>query len=526
MTDIASGRVDAAEAAAPREERYAWYVLFVLVLVYILNFVDRQIMSILANDIKADLDLTDADLGFLYGTAFGVFYSLFGIPLGRLADSWNRTRLLTLGLGLWSTMTAASGFANGQATLTAARVGVGIGEATASPSAYSLLSDWFPKHKRATALAIYSSGLYLGGGISLLIGGAIVEQWNAAYAPGTAPLGLAGWQAAFLAVGLPGLLLALWVSTLREPLRGRWEGIESPKVARPFKGFGEELLTILPPLTLIAAARRGMRALGVNLIAAAGIGAVAFAMIAATGDMLQWIAVGLGAYAVFSWASSLRTRDAPTFALIWGTPAFLCTILGYGLVAFQSYAVSFWSAPYAERVLEVSKSEAGFWVGGPGALAGFLGVILGGRLADHLRQRNPAGRILVIAIPPLIAAPFLIAMMTTDVPALFYLFHFIAGIFTSAALGGAAATTQDLVLPRMRGTATATFFIATTLVGLSLGPYMAGFVSKVSEDLATGVLSILAVAPLSLLLLIAAYRLVPEAERTVAERARAKGEVV
>ena len=125
--------------------RYAWYVLTILVIVYVLNFVDRQIISILANDIKRDLDLTDADLGFLYGTAFGVFYSLFGIPLGKLADGWSRTRLLTLGLSLWSVMTAVSGLAKNGAMLAGARVGVGIGEATASPSAYSLLSDWFPK---------------------------------------------------------------------------------------------------------------------------------------------------------------------------------------------------------------------------------------------------------------------------------------------------------------------------------------------------------------------------------------------
>ena len=217
--------------------RYAWYVLGVLVLVYVLNFVDRSIISILANDIKRDLNLDDSDLAFLYGTAFGVFYALFGLPLGKLADSWNRTRLLTLGLALWSTMTTLSGFAKTGGMLAAARVGVGIGEASASPSAYSLISDWFPKHMRATALAIYASGLYLGGGISLLIGAQVVERWNVAWPNGDAPLGLAGWQAAFMVVGLPGLFLALWVSTLREPMRGRVDGIFTPPVENPFRDF-------------------------------------------------------------------------------------------------------------------------------------------------------------------------------------------------------------------------------------------------------------------------------------------------
>ena len=135
---------------------YSWYALGVLVLVYVLNFVDRQILSILANDIKADLGVDDAFLGFLYGTAFAIFYALFGIPLGKLADSWHRVRLMTIGLGLWSVMTVLSGFAKNAAMLSGARVGVGIGEATASPSAYSLISDWFPARLRATALAIYS----------------------------------------------------------------------------------------------------------------------------------------------------------------------------------------------------------------------------------------------------------------------------------------------------------------------------------------------------------------------------------
>ena len=118
------------EKAAPGRPRigaYAWYALFVLVLVYIINFIDRQILSILAEDIKRDLRLEDAQIGFLYGTAFAVFYALFGIPLGRLADSWYRGRLMAMGLALWSSMTALSGFASSFGMLAVARIGVGIG---------------------------------------------------------------------------------------------------------------------------------------------------------------------------------------------------------------------------------------------------------------------------------------------------------------------------------------------------------------------------------------------------------------
>ena len=274
------------EAAPPmRVSAYGWYALLVLVLVYVINFVDRQIISILAQDIKHDLHLQDAQIGFLYGTAFAVFYALFGIPLGRLADSWYRGRLIALGLGLWSTMTALSGFASSFAMLATARIGVGIGEASASPAAYSMISDYFPKEKRATALSIYSAGLYIGGGLSLPVGGLISSRWNAAFPHAAdAPLGLVGWQAAFLAVGIPGLLLALWVLTLREPQRGASDRLPQPVVQpNAWRNFGGELLAILPPLTLISVARIP-GALIVNLIALAGIAAIAAGLIALTGD--------------------------------------------------------------------------------------------------------------------------------------------------------------------------------------------------------------------------------------------------
>lgn len=518
-------RAETADAVPREVPGYSWYALSILVVIYILNFVDRNILSILAEDIKADLGIGDDDLGFLYGTAFGVFYALFGIPLGKLADSWHRVRLMAIGLTLWSAMTAASGFARNFAELSFARIGVGVGEASASPAAYSLISDWFPKKMRATALAIYSSGLYLGAGISLLIGGLIVENWNEAF-PGGGPLGLAGWQAAFLAVGVPGLLLALVVVTLREPVRGEADGIVSEPVRDPFRGFVNELFAVVPPFTVIQAARLGGSALLVNLAGGLVIGLLAFTLYRITGNAPQWIAVGIGYYAVFSWATTLKRRDPPAFALIWGSPAFMTTILGYGTVAFVSYAVSFWAAPYAIRVLGEAPSEAGFWIGGPGALAGFLGVIIGGRMSDWLRERNAAGRLLVVLFGLLAPVVPLVAAFTTDSAALFYLLNFLIGLFASTALGAAAATSQDLVLPRMRGTATATFFLSTTLIGLALGPYLAGQVSNATDSLSVGVLSLLVAVPIGAILLVIAYRIVPRAEATVAERAREAGEAV
>lgn len=514
MSEEATGAQGRGEQAA---SGYSWYVLGVLVVVYILNFIDRQILAILAVDIKRDLGLTDGDLGFLGGAAFAVFYALFGVPLGRLADRWNRVRLLTLGLLLWSTMTALSGFARNFTTLSLARMGVGVGEATASPTAYSLISDYFPSRQRATALAIYSSGLYIGGGVSLLIGANISKWWDAAY-PGGGMGGLVGWQAAFVAVGLPGVLLAAWVASLREPAR-------QPDTAsggrHPLVDFFVDLSMLLPPFTLYHAYQRGPKALVINALMAAAMTALAMIMIAVTGNVPQWSALGFGYYAVFSWAATLRRHDPATFQLIWGTPAFICTALGYGLVSLGAYALAFWSAAYGETVLGLPKSELAFWLGGSGALSGFLGVILGGRMSDWLRARNPSGRILVIMFG--ILAPVIPIWLgfTTESSALFYAMNFLAGMFAATALGAAAATTQDLVLPQMRGTATASFFLATTLVGLGLGPFMVGAISDISGSLRIGVLSLIGVAPISLALLIYAYRALPQAEATIGARASA-----
>ena len=139
--------------APPIGGRYAGYVTVVLVIVYVFNFIDRQIVTILAEHIKADLGISDAQIGFLYGTAFAVFYAIFGIPLGKLADTWTRKNLIAVGIGFWSLMTALSGTARSFGSLATYRVGVGIGEASATPAAFSMLSDYFPPALRATVLA-------------------------------------------------------------------------------------------------------------------------------------------------------------------------------------------------------------------------------------------------------------------------------------------------------------------------------------------------------------------------------------
>ena len=533
---------ESGEAAVPESSRitaYAWYALFVLVLVYVINFIDRQIISILAQDIKRDLQLEDAQIGFLYGTAFAVFYALFGIPLGRLADSWYRGRLIAIGLGLWSSMTVLSGFASSFAMLATARIGVGIGEASASPAAYSMISDRFPKEKRATALSIYSSGLYIGGAISLPIGGFVLSGWNRAFPdPATAPFGLVGWQAAFLAVGLPGLLLALWVMTLREPLRGASEGLAHP-VVRPnaWRDFGRELGAILPPLTLVAAVRENRLLANLALLAvvvAAGLG-----LYWLTGDRPQWLAYGLGAYAVGSWVQSLRRRDPPTHRLLWGEPMVIMLAVAFGSISFISYAVAFWAVPYAlgtfyagpaaasQIILGMTaEQEVSAILGGAAAIAAASGVILGGIVADAWHRKDPRGRIFVNMLSVILPAPAVWVMFTTDDLATFFIASPAAQFFGSMWVGAAVATLQDLVLPRMRATAGATYVLGTTMVGLALGPYYAGKMADILGSRSAGVFALYVVPPFTLLALWLASRHVGALATSKTERARGAGESV
>lgn len=527
-------------APRPRIGAYAWYALFVLVLVYIVNFVDRQIISILVGDIKRDLDVTDAQIGFLYGTAFAVFYALFGIPLGRLADSWYRGRLMAMGLALWSSMTVFSGFATTFGALAAARIGVGIGEASASPAAYSMISDSFPKERRATALSIYSSGLYIGGALSLPIGGFVVARWNAAYPDiATAPLGLAGWQAAFLAVGFPGLLLALWVLTLREPLRGASDGLPTP-VVKPnaWRDFGRELVAILPPLTLLSVARIPS-ALKLNLIGLAVITLAGYGLYWLTGDGPQWLAYGLGVYAIFSWVQSLKHRDPPAYALIWGSPYVMLLAVAFGSISFVTYATSFWLPHYVEatfydggtlpsRYLNglTAKAEVGLIIGTTSAISAAIGVILGGYISDVWRQRSPNGRLYLNMLSVLVPIPLVAFMLTTDSLAAFYWVNPLAHMFASAWVGAAVATLQDVVLPRMRATAGATYILGTTMVGLALGPYFAGKMSVLTGSLTLGVAALYLMPPLTLIGLAVGARHLHRLESTKVERARAAGEPI
>jgi MFS family permease len=202
-------------------QRYAWFVVTILMALYIFSFIDRMIIALLVTPIKADLNLTDTDIGLLHGLAFALFYTFVGVFIARLADNWNRSKLIAIGVLLWGIATAACGLAGSFATLFIARVFVGIGEASLSPAAYSLISDYFPPAKRARAMSVYTSGIYFGVGIALIFGGiviGIVDRAGGLELPMLGPV--QAWQVVFFVVGLPGVLFYAMVKLfIREPAR-------------------------------------------------------------------------------------------------------------------------------------------------------------------------------------------------------------------------------------------------------------------------------------------------------------------
>jgi len=201
--------------------RYAWYVAALMLLVYILSYVDRYILSLLIEPIKATLGLTDFQIGLLIGPAFVILFVTVGLPIGWLVDRKNRTAILSIGIAVWSVMTAACGLANSFVSLFLVRIGVGIGETTAAPCAFSLFGDYFPKTIRPRAVALFMLGAPAGAGVTYIIGGQVFEMIAAA-PPVVLPVvgELFAWQTAFLLVGLPGVLVAALVwFTVREPKR-------------------------------------------------------------------------------------------------------------------------------------------------------------------------------------------------------------------------------------------------------------------------------------------------------------------
>ena len=364
---------------------YANWVLALLLLAYILNFVDRQVLSIVSPEVKQEMGLSDTELGWLLGPAFAVSFTLAGFLIARIADVASRRNVLVAGLAAWSLLTAACGLARGFWPLFSLRFGVAVGEAAGTPPSHSMISDYFPPRRRATAMAVYGLGIYAGTGFGFAGGGLLLEWFD--------------WRTAFFAAGLAGLPVALLiVLTVREPARGAAEGgaaATAPPLAR-----------VLPE--------------------------------------------------------------------IFATRAFRWLMAAAACQAFLGYAVLTWGAIYLRRVFEMSPGETGVAFGGIAAVAGGIGSLGGGVLADRLARRDPRWYAWLSALVSLAAFPFaavfvLAAERDTALLAFapFYLLNnlYVASLWTLV---------QGLVAPGLRATASATQLAVTNIVGYGIGPVLVG----------------------------------------------------
>jgi MFS family permease len=510
------------QGGVQRASPYAYYALALLILANMFNYIDRNIVSALAPAIKADLKLDDADMGFLLGTAFAVLYGVLGISMGRIADALSRPRLMAGGLALWSMMTAMSGGAMSFAQLGATRVGVGVGEATANPVSQSMLSDFFPARNRGAVLGGYLASVHLGHAIALIVGGLFVTNWGSmclAFPNGACRL--ANWRAAFLVVGLPGLLLAIAILFLREPPR------PTAYIAKPaMQIIKQELSSAIPPLTIFALYELGgKRALQSNILLIAALAVASTGVAVLTGDWAQWIAVAIGVYSVATWSQILKHGDTPLFKLTFGCPTFMLMMFGGALLACFVGTIATWAMPYAVRTFGGNSGTIGLALGAAQFGSAMTSVIVGGVISDWWKKRDRRAPIWIGMIALLVPVPLLFVLLSATTLGGFIAAYSAITLFSMSWAGPFAAEAIGLVLVRMRATTSAIFSLVMILTAAGIGPYWVGKVSTMSGSLTMGLYSLLAFVPAAaVLLMLAARRLRHETPEKRSARARRAGE--
>ncbi|AJP71367.1 MFS transporter [Sphingomonas hengshuiensis] len=524
----------------------AWYALAIVAATQMVSLLDRNILAILAPSIKADLHIGDAEMGLLYGTVFALFYALFSLPLGRLADGWVRTRLLALSILFWSIATGTAAFAGGFLLLALSRLGVGIGEAAAQPAGTSLLYDYFPRQRRGLVMAVMSAAIALGLGASLVLGGVAAEYWDRHHAAGTAPLGLAGWQFAFLVAALPGLLISAAMWRLREPARGGSDGIATPADPAPFRASLGVLTAVTPGANWITLARAGApaRSWAINLgmlalIVLGTLAAIAGAErlaprpplvlggIAVSAHVLQWCVTGLGVFVVTNLVQTLARTDRPAYAVIATSPSVLLCIAVGTLQSVINYGVMGFTPSFLMKTYGLSPSVTGLQFGLVATLLGVVGPLIAGPLSDRVSFGSPRGRV-AVTLASLVIAPLLAPWVYAagDVGS-FYIRFALYSVIVTMWMPPLFATLYDLVLPRMRGITASLYIIVSTIFGLGIGPYVVGLISDAhGGDLRHAIVSINWVAPVMVALLVVLLLRVNRDQAAMLDRARAAGEPV
>ena len=529
-----------------RVTRAGWYALFLVSSGQGLSLLDRQILSILAPSISRDLGIGDAEIGLLYGTLFALFYALFSLPLGRLVDGWIRTRLLGICILSWSLATGLAAFAQSFAVLAISRLGVGIGEGAAQPGANSIIFDTFPRNRRGTAMAAMGIATALGLGLSMALGGFVAQWWDTRYAAGDAPLGFSGWQFAFLVAALPGLLLAWALFRMKEPLRGGMDGLPAENDAHPFKASAAVLGAVTPGANWFMLWHRnaGARQWAINLGGLALILGVCWTMTQVTQDfsprppleafgtsldphVLQWFVVGFGAFVVLNLFQSLKLTDKPSYNVMLSPSLLLLFVVG-GLQTAINYGVMGFTPSFLIREYGLDQATTGLQFGLLAAALGVAGPVIAGPLSDFLTTRMGAKGRVWLTLASLGVSPFFgIWTYSSPDPFNFYLRFSVYSIILTLWLPPIYSLYYDLVLPRMRGMASSTYIIVSTLLGLGMGPYFVGIVSdRNGGDLGAAIVSINVVAPVIVVILVYVLTRIQRDEDSLRERARAGGEAV
>jgi len=394
-------------AYTPVSDAYRRYALWLLLLIYVINFLDRQVINILAEPIKLDLHLADWQIGLLSGFAFGIVYTFLGFPLARAADRHNRSVIIAACLAAWSVFTGLSGFAQNFVQLVGARAGVGIGEAGCTPTSHALIADYSPKEKRASALAFYSMGTPIGGLLGLAVGGAMADAF--------------GWRKAFMVAALPGLILAVVaLFTLKEPRR---------------------------KLTAVAQAAADK----------SGEGLATFS------ETFRYLITAKRAFWLLAWGAGIRS------------------FLGYGHAAF---AASFFYRCHGPQVVELAarfglKKGAfiGLALGLIGGLAGTLGTLVGGQIADRWGARDLRIYGSLPALAVVLSAPVSMVIYTTPSTELALGLIGVTNFLGTLWYGAVYASAQGMVPQRMRAMSASIMLFVINFLGLVLGALCIGALS-------------------------------------------------
>lgn len=501
---------------------YRGVVMLMLFLVYAFNFLDRQIISILAIPIQEELALTDEQLGLLGGIAFALLYSTLGVPIAWFADRLDRTWIMTISLTIWSGFTAVSGLAQNFMHLFLARVGVGIGEAGGVAPAYTIIADYHPPAKRSRALAIYSLGIPVGSAFGVIAGSQIA---------GGAISDALDWRSAFIIVGLAGVVLApIFKFLVKEPKRGQFDGgvtaaaapsqtvgAYSPDKVRILSMAGAVLFALPSLLSLFNALVFGAEPIQSTLIlvlgavVGAGAGWFAGAWVGKTTQLLP-LSLGVGGLmllpglvtwgipalggagfgaAALAWLAGRLIAGLLVGAFFYAFRDFMDLVIkkwSFWLMVFgassssmMGYGVFFWIPSFFARSFELSLIETGWVFGGILFVAGSLGIFLGGVMGDFLGKSKRSAYATVPALAFLVSAPLYWAGILSPSPVLSIMILFIPTALGLAWLGPVISAFQHLVPPHMRTSASSVFLLINNLLGIGGGVYVLGRVSTVLQ---------------------------------------------